>query len=72
MRQSLLNGCFNGFTAPLYFPHPHSALHRSDAEVRHVLGVGSFDEESPRFFSDEECNQFVLDDFEDKAEVLAN
>ena len=72
MRQSLLHGCFNGLTAPFYFAHQHSALHRGDAEIGQDLGVGLFGKIALRFLSDEERSKFVLDDLKDKAEVLAD
>src|SRR5215472_7022266 len=72
MGESFQHCRFNGLAAPFYFAHQHRALHRSDAEVSHALGFGAFGKVSPRFLSDEESSQLVLDDFEDETEVLTN
>jgi hypothetical protein len=70
--QSFLDGRFNGPATPSYLAHQHGPLHGSDAEISHTLGVGLLDQLSLRLFSQEKGSEFVLDDFEDETEVLAN
>ena len=70
VRQSFLDGCFNGVAAPLYLAHEHGALYRSDAEVRHALRVGLLGKLSLRFLSQEEGRELAPDNFEDETEVL--
>jgi hypothetical protein len=67
-----VNSSFNGLATPSYLANQHAALHRSDAEISHTLGIGMLGKLSPCFLSQEERGEFVLNDFEDETEVLSN
>src|SRR5215469_14499077 len=72
MRERLRDASFDRFAVLVYFPHEHRALDRRDTEVGHALWVGLPGQLSLGLFFDEERRQLAFNDFENKADVLAN
>src|SRR5215472_16515607 len=72
MRERLRDASFDRFAALVYFPYEHRALDRRDTEVGHALWVGLPGQLSLGLFFDEERRQLAFNDFENKADVLAN